>query len=248
MRRLFAGPMCTTITSISGLCSTPWTRASPAWRRISFSWRTSSAWPMSPTTSRRDRTLQSLYLRPLQARQEQGGRVYRDGPRCLLLIDIKTAAEPTYRKLHEILASTGTCSPRSGPPARREGPFSVIVSGNRPLELMRSQEVRYAGYDGRLTDLDSDLPADVIPMISDNGVGTSPGAARGRCRPTNAETRTRSCASRMRRAGWCGSGRRRIRMSAAREAVWQELLSAGVDLINTDDLEGLRRFLLEHGR
>jgi hypothetical protein len=32
--------------------------------------------------------------------------------------------------------------------------------------------------------------------------------------------------------------------SPARVALWRELLSAGVDLINTDDLEGLRRFLL----
>jgi hypothetical protein len=32
----------------------------------------------------------------------------------------------------------------------------------------------------------------------------------------------------------------------AREAVWRELVSAGVDLINTDDLEGLQQFLLEN--
>ncbi len=35
--------------------------------------------------------------------------------------------------------------------------------------------------------------------------------------------------------------------SAAREAVWRELLSAGVDLLNSDDLDGLREFLLKHG-
>ncbi|HEC61965.1 MAG TPA: hypothetical protein ENI27_06885, partial [bacterium] len=34
--------------------------------------------------------------------------------------------------------------------------------------------------------------------------------------------------------------------SPARKAVWLELLAAGVDLINTDDLEGLQQFLLEH--
>ena len=32
--------------------------------------------------------------------------------------------------------------------------------------------------------------------------------------------------------------------SPAREALWSELLAAGVDLINTDDLPGLRAFLL----
>jgi len=32
----------------------------------------------------------------------------------------------------------------------------------------------------------------------------------------------------------------------AREAVWRELVAAGVDLINTDDLQGLQRFLLSN--
>ena len=36
--------------------------------------------------------------------------------------------------------------------------------------------------------------------------------------------------------------------SPAREAVWRELLSAGVDLLNTDDLKGFQEFLLQHGR
>lgn len=34
----------------------------------------------------------------------------------------------------------------------------------------------------------------------------------------------------------------------ARDAVWRELLEAGVDLINTDDLAGLQEFLTAHGR
>jgi hypothetical protein len=32
-----------------------------------------------------------------------------------------------------------------------------------------------------------------------------------------------------------------------REAFWTELLEAGVDLVNTDDLSGLRAFLLARG-
>lgn len=33
---------------------------------------------------------------------------------------------------------------------------------------------------------------------------------------------------------------------AAREAIWRALVTADVDLINTDDLEGLQRFLLDY--
>lgn len=32
---------------------------------------------------------------------------------------------------------------------------------------------------------------------------------------------------------------------AARDAVWRELIAAGVDAINTDDLAGLQAFLLD---
>ncbi len=35
---------------------------------------------------------------------------------------------------------------------------------------------------------------------------------------------------------------------AAREAVWLELVTADVDLINTDDLAGLEAFLIENDR
>jgi len=35
--------------------------------------------------------------------------------------------------------------------------------------------------------------------------------------------------------------------SPAREALWRELVSAGVDMLNTDDLEGLQQFLLASG-
>ena len=34
--------------------------------------------------------------------------------------------------------------------------------------------------------------------------------------------------------------------SHARDALWRELLLADVDKINTDDLEGLRKFLMEN--
>jgi len=198
---------------------------------------------------RRDRTLQALYLEPLRQRvARNGGRVYRDGPRFLLLVDLKTAAEPTYRRLHEILTEYREMLTAFGPDGRREGAILVVVSGNRPLELMRSQTVRYAGCDGRLADLDSDLRAEVIPMISDRwggcfswkGEGPMPADERAKLEEIVRKSHAKGRLVRF----WATPDLR----SPARDAVWQELLSAGVDLINTDDLEGLRRFLLERER
>jgi len=196
-----------------------------------------------------ERTLQSLYLDPLRQRVKTNeGHVYRGGSRFLLFIDIKTAAEPTYQKLHETLAEYRDMLATFGPQGRKDGAVLVVVSGNRPLELMRSQPVRYAGYDGRLTDLDSDAPADFIPLISDQwsrhftwrGDGPMPPQERQKLSDIVQKAHARGRLVRF----WATPDVR----SAAREAVWQELLSAGVDLLNSDDLKGLQEFLLKHGR
>jgi hypothetical protein len=195
------------------------------------------------------RTLRSLYLDPLQQRvRANGGRVYPGGSRFLLFVDIKSAAEPTYQKLHEVLAQYRDMLVTLGPQGRKEGAILVVVSGNRPLELMRSQPVRYAGYDGRLTDLDSDAPVDLIPLISDQwsryftwrGEGPMPPQERQKLDGIIQKAH--------------GKGRL-VRFwatpdvpSAGREALWRELLSAGVDLLNSDDLKGLQEFLLKHER
>jgi len=50
------------------------------------------------------RTLEALYLAPLQARvRANGGRVYPGGPPLLLLVDIKSDAEQTYTVLRDLL-------------------------------------------------------------------------------------------------------------------------------------------------
>ncbi len=198
---------------------------------------------------RPERTLQSLYLQPLKERVvRNGGRVYRDEPRFVLLIDLKTAAEPTYRRLHEVLTEYRDMLTTFGPAGRKEGAVLVVVSGAQPLEQMQAQAVRCAGCDGRLNHLDSELSADLIPMISDNwgncfswrGVGPMPPDQRRKLEDIVSKSHVKGRLVRF----WATPDL----PSLARDAVWQELLSAGVDLINTDDLQGLRRFLLEHRR
>lgn len=198
---------------------------------------------------RPERTLQRLYLDPLRERvQANDGRVYHGSGRFLLLIDIKSAAEPTYQRLHGVLAGYRGLVTSFGPDGRRDRAVLVIISGNRPFELMRSQPVRYAGYDGRLTDLDSDAPADLVPMISDHwgrnfawrGEGPMPDSERRKLEHIVETAHEKGRIVRF----WATPDAR----SAARDALWKQLLAAGVDLINTDDLEGLQAFLLAHGR
>lgn len=192
-----------------------------------------------------DRTLRSLYLDPLRTRIRQNdGLVYPKGPQFTLLIDIKTDADATYKALAKILAEYQSIFTSFTPERSTDKPVIAIVSGNRPRELMESEKLRYAGYDGRMNDLESDAPATFMPLISDNwtrhfkwtGTGDMP------------EHERRKLIQIVQKAHKKG---RRVRFwatrdnpSPERQALWLELLHADVDLINTDHLEDLNHFLL----
>jgi glycerophosphoryl diester phosphodiesterase len=106
--------------------------------------------------------------------------------------------------------------------------------------MMEAEKVRYAGYDGRLSDLNSDAPADFMPLVSDNwllnfkwkGTGPIPAADREKLRDVVAKAHAHG---------------RRIRLWATPDTtdMWRELRAGGVDMINTDDLAGLEKFLRE---
>jgi hypothetical protein len=191
------------------------------------------------------RTLQSLYLDPLAHRvRANHGHVYRGSDLSLqLLVDLKNTGAATYTELDRVLRTYRKMltSYRAGRVSHAA--VTVVVSGDRPRELMQAQRVRYAFYDGRSADLDSGAPASFIPLISDNwsnlftwqGLGAMPAAERAKLRQF---VRT------------AHADRQRVRFWAtpdiagpAREAVWRELVAANVDHINTDDLAGLEAFL-----
>lgn len=190
---------------------------------------------------REERTLQSLYLEPLRARvAENKGRVYRDGPVFQLMIDIKSDAEPTYRALHGLLEKySEILSSVTGDRVHARA-VNVVISGNRPHAAIAAQTTRYGGIDGRISDLDSDLPAHLLPMISDNWLlnfqwlGEGPMPQREAAR----------LADIVRRAHAKG---RSVRFWATPEnaALWQALVDAKVDYINTDRLAELSNFLHE---
>jgi hypothetical protein len=104
---------------------------------------------------------------------------------------------------------------------------------------MEQQTVRYAGYDGRLADLDSDAPPRLIPLVSDNWRTHFQWRGEG---PLT-ETERMKLRELVRRAHEQG---RAIRFWATPDQPegWAALSDAGVDLINTDDLAGLRDFLV----
>ncbi|MGW0627340.1 phosphatidylinositol-specific phospholipase C/glycerophosphodiester phosphodiesterase family protein [Streptomyces sp. NPDC002758] len=195
------------------------------------------------------RTLESLYLDPLAARvRANHGSVYRGWRRPLqLLIDIKTEGSSTYLELDRHLQRYKHLFTTYANGRIHPGPVTAVISGDRAARVpMEAQTVRRAFYDGRLSDLGTSAPASFVPLISDNwtlnftwlGVGPFPDAERQKLRGIIGAAHERGQQVRF----WATPDA----AGPARDALWTELLAAGIDYFNTDDLAGLEAFLDAH--
>ena len=185
------------------------------------------------------RTLETLYLDPLRQRvRANGGSVYAGGGPFTLLIDIKSDGKSTYEALAEVLAQYEDVFSVVRDGKLEAKAVTAVISGNRPLELMAAEKVRFAGVDGRLSDLDSDAPAAYMPLVSDNWATNFKWRGRGPISDAEREKLSGAVAKAHARG-------RRIRFWATPETVdaWRVLAEAGVDMINTDNLAGLEKFL-----
>lgn len=181
------------------------------------------------------RTLQSLYLDPLRTLRDAGG-IRSEGP-LLLLIDVKSSAPESYAAIHTVLTEYADLLTVFDGQTITVGAVTAVISGNRDRAAMEGQSVRYAAMDGRLEDLGSGAAMSLIPLISQhwnyaflwNGVGEMPADEKtvldGYIKQTHDEER-----------------RLRFWEIPDNENSWATLLTAGVDLINTDNLDGFAAF------
>ena len=187
----------------------------------------------------KERTLQSLYLEPLNKRiQENKGHVHKVKTPFILLIDIKTKSEPTYNAIHKALAQYPEVFSHLKNEKWHERPITAIISGSRPARLMMNQKTRFAGIDGRLSDLKSTASENLIPLISDswrnhfrwNGTGPFPRKEREKLLLFVKQAKKQ---------------KRKLRFWGIpdRSEVWSELHKAKVNLIGTDKLKELNAFL-----
>ncbi|WP_104192947.1 phosphatidylinositol-specific phospholipase C/glycerophosphodiester phosphodiesterase family protein [Cryobacterium sp. Y82] len=194
-------------------------------------------------------TLESLYLDPLSELVRGHGRSVYSGweGSFQLLIDIKSDGESAYAAIEKNLAEHRSIMTRYSNGKTKIAPVTAVVSGNRSLDTMQDLNSRFAFYDGRSADLASGLSADLMPLVSDNwnklfvwqGVGSMPASEKIKL----GEYVELAHAQGYRVRFW---GTLDV-PGAAREAIWTELHAAGVDHINTDDLNALAKFLGSRG-
>jgi hypothetical protein len=186
------------------------------------------------------RTLKSLYLDPLKAMAEAGTL-----EPLILLIDIKSEGESTYAALERVLADYSGMLTRYEDGKVVPGKVTAIVSGNRPLATMQAETSRLAFYDGRLSDLGGGLSPDLMPLVSDNWTKNFSWTGAGEM-PANEAKKLEDIVGRAHAAGY------KVRFwdtpetpGPDRDKLWRTLSEAGVDFINTDDLQGFAAFRKE---
>jgi hypothetical protein len=185
------------------------------------------------------RTLEALYLEPL--RQQVAAGAISVAP-LILLIDIKTDGEASYRALSATLGAYADILTRVENDEVVAGPVMAIVSGNRPLATMSAENPRYAFYDGRLADLDGDLDPSFMPLVSDNWTRHFGWRGDGEFTANERQRLEAIVAQAHAKGYWLRFWATPDAPGPTRDALWQVLWEVGVDFINTDDLEGFAAF------
>jgi len=184
-------------------------------------------------------TIEEMYLKPLANYLEaQGGKLYSDDTtRLILMVDVKRDGPEAYRILRELLVDYQDIIWHKAHDAYTDGPVRVILSGNRPYESVLQDEEMYIGLDGRPDDLGKGYSSLVMPVISQNfrialSWNGQDRLSRHDFLPVHNMTQQAHAEGKIVRL-WA---------SPEDESVWDLALEAGVDLINTDQLERLRKY------
>lgn len=193
------------------------------------------------------KTLEEQYLDPLREWiRLSGGEVYKgDSMPVILMIDLKGDGRKSYPVLHQVLSRyEDILTVYQGDSLVKKGPLQVCVSGSRPVDLIVAQEKRYVTIDGSInSDVYSDLSPHLLQRVSDpygkffrwKGIGPM---------PRKQKQLLHDLVDNAHRYG------RQIRFYATENstAIWRELLDAGADWINADDLNKFRGFYRRYQR
>lgn len=196
----------------------------------------------TPLLLSNEKTLRALYLEPLDlVVRSNGGSVFPSDDLPLhLMIDIKTEAAATYEALKTYLRPYEHLLTSFKNGMKTERAITVFLSGNRPVQQILEEENTLMCLDGRIEDLGKGIPPDLMPMVSERFSSIFGWEVLGQER-TEHQWQVLSRLAKIAH----GEGKKlRLWASPEDEAVWGQLLSSGCDLINTDELERLRQFLL----
>lgn len=179
-----------------------------------------------------EKTLQALYLEPLlQQVEKNGGSVYPEGTTDLtLMIDLKTAGEPTLKKLVQKL--------QQYPRLLACAALHFMVSGNVPSPEHWRDYPPFISIDGRPAIAYSAEQLKRVAMISTNFREHANWDGKHDMRADDLE-KIRSLVADAHSKG------KKIRFWATPDfaTAWQQQMNLNFDVIVTDDVTGLAEFI-----
>lgn len=194
-----------------------------------------------------DKTLESLYLAPLQEQSRQLKKLYRGKETLYLYIDFKTEGPATYAALVPVLKKYESLLVKPGSKGKR-GLVKVILTGNYPADLVEADKQRLVFLDGKVPDLAQGLDANLYPVVSANwasffkwrGQGPIPAAEARMLDIWNQQALKHGQQIRF----WNVSEKNEQQV----KAIWRVLLNHKAMLVGADHLDWLQELIKEDAR
>jgi Glycerophosphoryl diester phosphodiesterase family len=189
----------------------------------------------------RRHSIETLYLQPLLNRLTNCDRPLTALDTIVLTIDIKSKGEKTYAALRALLHNYASIlsSAENGKVVIRN--LTLVLTGHRPLQQLKSEELRYVFADADLSKLNrqQDCP-EIFATASCKYSRLIKWKGKGLV-PLPEQERLQELVDKAHASGT----KVRLWGSPDNETVWRFLRNCGVDLINTDKLLALKRFFIK---
>ncbi|OXE96507.1 alkaline phosphatase [Flavobacterium araucananum] len=176
-------------------------------------------------------TLKSLYLDPLATKfKTLGGKAYSSNKPLILMIDIKTEADPTLKLIAQQL--------KTYPELISNKNLKVVISGNRPSAVNWKEYPEFIYFDGRLNENYSPDQLSRVEMISEDLKEITIWNGKGVMTQADAE-KVQSIIKKVH------DQHKKIRFWATQDNVntWMTLMNLKVDFIGTDNVPELTHFI-----
>jgi len=194
-----------------------------------------------PAELDKSRTLEALYLKPLDAFLTEHGKLYEPDTALLqLMIDIKQHGGQAYAILRPLLEKYAHMIWHLEDSAPSSGRIRVVLSGDRPFELVLADSMAYMGLDGRPSDLGKGYSATYMPMISQHMRSVISWDGKGPISSEDQNTLTQ-----LSQHAHAEGKTVRLWATPENENLWDNLIETGIDWINTDNLAQLHTYLTQ---
>ncbi|MEZ0130897.1 alkaline phosphatase, partial [Flavobacterium sp. LBUM151] len=176
-------------------------------------------------------TLRSMYLDPLSNKLKTlGGKTYQSSNPLILMIDIKTEAEPTLKLIVQQL--------KLYPDLISNKNLKVVISGNRPSLTNWKDYPEFIYFDGRLNENYSPEQLSRVEMISEDLKEITVWNGKGVMTQADSD-KVKSIINKVHNQN------KKIRFWGTQDNVntWMTLMNLNVDYIATDNVPALTQFI-----